>query len=212
MVIITTGTIKLVAKNERYRVLKYNSNYVLIDCDRGILGHFCFLFNWLLPVKVYPLSKNEADDLLTTSVNYKAPKNNHLLIGIFLFMSVIIIPGIVIKLFSNVTKGIFLNLLIISFSILCIRIRNSRNNQLKRYSKSDRESILLTLRPITPTYYVQSFLVYLLLLFVTLLGVFLYVISNGYWTISLAYTVVLYLFSLTNRLAYNSENYQIFIK
>lgn len=210
--IINTCVINLVYKNERYRILEYNSRYMLIDCDRGVLGYLCFLFNWIIPLKVYSLSRQEADDLMTPNVNYKPKKSNRILVSVILLFGIIVIPNIIEKLNLNLIVSIFLNLVVISLSVICIRIIYSRNSKLIKYSEFDRWNKQITLKPSTFNYYVKAFFVYTLFLVVAFVGAILFVVSSGYWIISISYAIVLYLFLLTNRLAYNSKDYKILIK
>ncbi|ORO08435.1 hypothetical protein B8A03_13350, partial [Staphylococcus aureus] len=54
---------KVINKNPKYRIIKYDSEYLMIDLVSTWLTLFLPMINWLIPKKYVKISKKEFDDL-----------------------------------------------------------------------------------------------------------------------------------------------------
>ncbi|KAB2209599.1 DUF443 domain-containing protein [Staphylococcus epidermidis] len=55
--------VEVVNKNSKYRIIKYNDEYLMIDLVSTWLTLFLPMMNWLIPKKYVKISKKEFDDL-----------------------------------------------------------------------------------------------------------------------------------------------------
>lgn len=207
--IINIGMIKLVYKNERYKILEYNSKYFLIDCDASVLGYICFIFNWITPQKVYLLSSRDADDLMTSSVDYKSRKNSKLWLEVFSIISIMAIFILAVRITLKTDAVNFLILAIISLGVLILRIYYSKSKKLEIHLKSELVESDIIIKPTMYSEYIKNTCAYLLFLSTIFLGAFLGIISGGFWLILIMYCIVVYFFLLSNRLAYRCGEYKV---
>ncbi|MBR9366714.1 DUF443 domain-containing protein, partial [Staphylococcus aureus] len=54
---------KIINKKPKYRIIKYNDEYLMIDIISTWISLFFPLMNWLIPKKYVKISKKEFDDL-----------------------------------------------------------------------------------------------------------------------------------------------------
>ncbi|MDG6636615.1 DUF443 family protein [Staphylococcus aureus] len=54
---------RAISKNSKYRIIKYNDEYLMIDLVSTWLTLFLPMINWLIPKKYVKISKKEFDDL-----------------------------------------------------------------------------------------------------------------------------------------------------
>ncbi|HCZ3024131.1 TPA: DUF443 family protein, partial [Staphylococcus aureus] len=54
---------RVIDKNGKYRIIKYNDEYLMIDLVSTWLTLFLPMINWLIPKKYVKISKKEFDDL-----------------------------------------------------------------------------------------------------------------------------------------------------
>lgn len=210
--------VKLLYKNNRFRIVQSDTNYYLLDSDRPILGYVCFLFNWLIPQKVYVIDEQTADDLITQHIG--SEKKNWLSLiwqtSIVIFFS-LIIPQLLKSSYSNFIqfyqlKDVVLTLVAASLPAFIVRVYQSKQSKkslrLKiKYHELPRTMIIL--KPITWSQAFKSLGIYLFFgLFVIISGLLL-IILEGYWLISLCFLMILSLFSLTNKLAVIAGDYKI---
>ncbi|MDT4077427.1 DUF443 family protein, partial [Staphylococcus aureus] len=64
--------VEVVNKNPKYRIIKYNDEYLMIDLVSTWLTLFLPMMNWLIPKKYVKISKEEFENLKIV----KPVKNN----------------------------------------------------------------------------------------------------------------------------------------
>lgn len=227
------ATVKLLFKNNRYRVIQTKSNYYLLDVDHSILGYLFFVFNWLIPQKAYLITERDADDLIVHHHNVKK-QNNLILLGIVLMM--IIFAVFILKIYryfdrSTVTMGdlrrigelyffmpsttniIFLLVLVVAPAVL-FRVYSSIRARRRLLEKVDIDKLQLpvikiNIFPNSVSNILKTTGVYLFFCFLLLATACLLILLNGYWKISLSFVAVFLLFSFMNLLSFNPGNYKI---
>ncbi|WP_311769709.1 DUF443 family protein [Listeria booriae] len=208
---IIFGEMKSVYKNSRYKILEYDSKFYLIDIDKGFYGFLLFALSWIIPIKAILITQRDADDLRIQKVNdtRKNPYPNFMLMCV-LIISNLVLPSLLIPIFKEWSDGaVILSVGLLSIFAVVIRVIYSKKNKMEHINSGANKEIWIKLMPRVLSYYFKSICVYLLFLIVVIVGAYLSIIVEGYWILSLCYTIVLYLFLLTNRLAYNASKYKI---
>ncbi|MBR9328746.1 DUF443 domain-containing protein, partial [Staphylococcus aureus] len=128
---------KIINKKPKYRIIKYNDEYLMIDIISTWISLFFPFINWLIPKKYVKISKKEFDDL-----NIVKPTKNRAFwsaVGSTILFGVTFrkyIPSLNIQLEKNMVIGIccaiFLGVLIL---FLCLnrklRLEIYNNNSSK---------------------------------------------------------------------------------
>lgn len=63
---------KIINKNPKYRIIKYNDEYLMVNIINNWLVLFIPLLNWLTPKRYIKISQEELESLNT----FKPAKNN----------------------------------------------------------------------------------------------------------------------------------------
>ncbi|WP_241433487.1 DUF443 family protein [Listeria floridensis] len=207
---INSGKMRPIFKNTRYRILEYESKFYLIDMDRGFYGFILFALSWLVPKKAILITQTDADDLIMKKNN----ESNHSVLVVLLLCMIIIgnlaLPPFLIKFVEDRLEGsLILRVCILSVFGVLIRIIYSKRNKIKCENSELNQEVLIKLRPQTWIYSFKALCVYVLFLAVVVIGAYLSIVVGGYWILSFCYTIVVFLFLLTNYLAYNANEYKI---
>ncbi|WP_375180221.1 DUF443 family protein [Enterococcus rotai] len=226
------SNLKALYKNNRYRVVCSNSKQYLIDADSPWFGYVFFWLRWLVPQKVYILDERDADDLLVHHVDIKNNNKMSLIWLSFIILGFnIILPNLVNIFYKNSTINYsqfhqfgdsvtvipstmhsLLLLLLASFPAIVIRIFLAQRSKRRIVNKIQYENLPVTkikIIPATISTVIKNIVVYFLFALLVIAAGFLLVISEGYWIISLSFTLLLLFFLLTNNLALSNDKYKI---
>ncbi|MBC2299335.1 DUF443 family protein [Listeria welshimeri] len=203
---INVGKIRPIFKNTRYKILEYESKFYLIDMDRGFYGFILFALSWLIPKKAILIPQMDADDLIIKKTYKSSHSTRVILLMCVIIISNLVLPPFLMKFFEG---GLILSLCILSIFGVLIRIIYSKRNKIKCKNREGNQEVLIKLRPKKGPYYFKSVCVYVLYLAVLVIGAYLFIIVKGYWILSFCYTIVIFIFLLTNYLAYNADEYKI---
>lgn len=191
--------VKSIYKNNRYRVVDFNAQYYLMDVDASWLGYVFFGFNWLMPQKLYRINEMEKNDLLVQTVNTKTRKHSNILwLGLFVAVFTFVFPQWLIG-------GALL-------SAILMRVVMSKQSRKRLQEKINLHHLSVTkmrLVPISLATILKNIAVYCFFLLLMLLALFLLIMLEGYWVLSLCSAVLVFLFLSTNYLSASIGNYQI---
>ncbi|MBO0475414.1 DUF443 family protein [Enterococcus ureasiticus] len=226
------SNLKAPYKNNRYRVICSDSKQYLIDADSPWFGYVFFGLSWLVPQKAYILDERDADDLLVRHVDIK---NNNKMSLIWLSLIIlgfnIILPNLVNTFYRNSTikysqihqfgdsvtiipstMHSLLLLILASFPAIIIRIFLAQRSKRGIVNKIQYKNLPFTkikIIPATISIVIKNIVVYFFLALLVITAGFFLVISEGYWIISLSFTLLLLFFLLTNNLAFSNDKYKI---
>lgn len=228
--------VKLLYKNSRYRIILLDSEYYLIDLDKSIVGYVFFMLNWFVPQIIYKIDERTADDLIVQRIDDNDKKN----LSWIKLMSVILVFNIVIpsviNSFNN-TKDVTYNqlqqfgdnvllippwtyavsiMISLLIPVLSIRIFFSLQEKKKMLKKVDYAKLCsykIKIKPISMINNLKNLTVYIFFSLFLIIASILSVLLEGYWLISLCFTMIALICSMTNRLYLSASNYKIrFIK
>ncbi|MDO4666521.1 MAG: DUF443 family protein [Streptococcus sp.] len=195
-------TVQLVHISIRYMVFTANNHYYLLDRRPvNILGYFFPYINWLFKQKIYPISKQEFDQLV-----YQEQHKS----GFTLSRSAIIWSGVGVSSFvtrsklverfttslSTSTISLILCFLFIVAFFLAIKIHdNSKSNMNSQINLDSKEFHYYKLRLQKITFAsVKFFFIYIFWLFGVFIGIFLSVEGKSAFSMFLAFVLFLVTF------------------
>ncbi|MBC6296074.1 DUF443 family protein [Listeria sp. FSL L7-1517] len=207
---INFGKMRSIFKNTRYKILEYESKFYLIDMDRGFYGFMLFALSWLIPKKAILITQTDADDLIIKKTYKSSHSNQVILLICAIIISNLVLPPLLIKIVEDRFEGgLILSLCILSIFGVLIRIIYSMRNKIKCKNSEGNQEVLVKLKPQKWVYCFKALCVYVLFLAVVIIGAYLSLLVKGYWILSVCYTIVVFVFLLTNYLAYNADEYKI---
>ncbi|STY35004.1 DUF443 family protein [Listeria fleischmannii] len=207
---INFGKMKPIFKNTRYKILEYESKFYLIDMDRDFYGFILFALSWLIPKKAILITQTDADDLINKKTYKPHYSTQVILLMCVIIISNLVLPPFLMKFVEGQFKGgLIISLCILSIFGVLIRIIHSKRDKINYKNREGNQEVLIKLRPQKWTYCFKSLCVYVLFLAVVIIGAFLSTVVEGYWILSFCYTIVIFIFLLTNYLAYNADDYKI---
>lgn len=226
------ANVKSPYKNNRYRVVYSYSNCYLIDVDSSWLGYIFFGLNWLVPQKAYILEERDVDDLLAQHIEKRKYKKMSLILStLAILLFNLILPTTINILYKHsdinysqlhqfgnsiievpsITHSVLL-LLSVSTSAVITRIISSKQSKKKILNKlkyNNLPIIKIRITPVSMFAVVKSLSIYILFVLLVISAAFLIVILEGYLIISLCFSLLLWLFLLTNYLSINVGTYKI---
>lgn len=207
---INFGKMRPIYKNTRYKILEYESKFYLIDMDKGFYGFILFALSWLIPKKAILITQSDADDLVIKKIYGSSYSIRVILLMCVIIITNLVLPSFLIKFVENRFEGsIILSICILSIFSVLIRIIYSKRNKIKYKNRAGNQEVLIKLRPQKWAYFCKSLCAYVLFLAVVIIGAYLSIVVEGYWILSICYTIVVFIFLLTNYLAYNADEYII---
>ncbi|MFU2181739.1 DUF443 family protein [Streptococcus pluranimalium] len=130
-----------------YRTLILNEEFYIISTFQFFLGTVFFFYNWIKPVKIVPITKNEYDNLRLSN-----KKKNSVSIAIIL-LSGVLLGNAIYSQFSEVFLNFFyirlftLLVVFVAFYLIWYYLKYKVKKSILYHKKLETDGLIITIRP-----------------------------------------------------------------
>ncbi|HBC4164783.1 TPA: DUF443 domain-containing protein [Staphylococcus aureus] len=202
--------VEVVNKNSKYRIIKYNDEYLMIDLVSTWLTLFLPMMNWLIPKKYVKISKKEFDDL-----NIVKPTKNRA------FWSAVggsVLFGVTFRKYTHLLdvqleKSLVITICFITFlSILIFFMKLNQKLKLKVFNKNKEHKEKVMLLP-TFKYFCFVIFSYLFSGFFSIMSLcMLITLDSQNIIVFIAWIIMTMLFFLVNMASIGNKNVHVILK
>lgn len=202
------AAVKPLYKNNRYRIIQIQSDYYLYDADKSLLGFVFFPLNWLIPQTAYAVDERTADDVVVQHVDAK--RSGSALVILFLLL----LFSLLISFFGSYNFSTLLVLIVVLIpSVIRFYLAyKDKRKLLKTVNYTELPAVKIKLIPSSRSDILKRVAFYFFFLAVALLALWLFIVLQGNWVISLCFIILMLLFLLTNNLAVVIGDYKVHLE
>ncbi|EOB8002496.1 TPA: DUF443 family protein [Staphylococcus aureus] len=199
---------RVIDKNAKYRIIKYNDEYFMIDLSSNYISYLLPMINWFIPKKGVKLSVKEVEKLDTIKPQKNSALNWYIGFSVLLtviFRKYISLLDLQIERYINIS----ISLLIILFIIL-FRLYINKKLTIKNFHQNEYRTLMLI--PTWKSFIFTSFA----FVFIGLISIFTIIVTFYYENqniiVFLTEVAMILIFSFLNVLSISDSKVHVIIK
>ncbi|HCV1694734.1 TPA: DUF443 family protein [Staphylococcus aureus] len=199
---------RVIDKNAKYRIIKYNDEYFMIDLSSNYISYLLPMINWFIPKKGVKLSVKEVEKLDTIKPQKNSALNWYIGFSVLLtviFRKYISLLDLQIERYINIS----ISLLIILFIIL-FRLYINKKLTIKSFLQNEYRTLVLI--PTWKSFIFTSFA----FVFIGLISIFTIIVTFYYENqniiVFLTEVAMILIFSFLNVLSISDSKVHVIIK
>ncbi|MEN8970562.1 DUF443 family protein [Staphylococcus aureus] len=199
---------RVIDKNAKYRIIKYNDEYFMIDLSSNYISYLLPMINWFIPKKGVRLSVKEVEKLDTIKPQKNSALNWYIGLSVLLtviFRKYISLLDLQIERYINIS----ISLLIILFIIL-FRLYINKKLTIKSFHQNEHRNLMLI--PTWKSFIFTSFA----FVFIGLISIFTIIVTFYYENqniiVFLTEVAMILIFSFLNVLSISDSKVHVIIK